>query len=130
MIERFIDIHDNRMDNIFDSLNLPDLKENFQFLSIDIDGDDYGVWRTLLEYRPKLILIEADSFAPPNIVKISLETGTSAAALVMLGKQKGYELITHCGNVFFIVKELFDQLGIANNSLENVFDYGWINGRF
>tara|TARA_Y100000310_G_scaffold163309_1_gene163163 strand:- start:13060 stop:13704 length:645 start_codon:yes stop_codon:yes gene_type:complete len=129
VVTRYIDIDENRLDNIFDSLDLPSLHENFQFLSIDIDGNDYGVWKTLINYRPKIILIEADSFALPEIVKCDIVTGASAAALVMLGQQKGYELITHCGNVFFVVKELFDKLEIEDNSLKKVFDYSWVQGR-
>ena len=124
VIERYIDTDKN-----FESLCLPDLSDRFQFLSIDIDGDDYGVWKGLIKYRPKIILIEADSFTPPTIVKKCSKTGFSVAALHLLGEEKGYELITHCGNVFFVVEELFDKLGIEDNLPTTVFDWSWIKNR-
>jgi len=71
----------------------------------------------MINYVP--ILIEGDPI-----------TGCSAESLVEVGKKKGYELITHCGNVFFVVKELYPILGIEDNSLEKVFDYNWIRGLY
>ena len=34
------------------------IPKNFDFLSVDIDGNDYHVWRAVREYRPKLVCIE------------------------------------------------------------------------
>ena len=130
VVEEYIDEEENRLDNIFDSLDIPDLQKNFQFLSIDIDGNDYNIWKQLTKYRPKIIVIEADSYAPPHIVTGTPEMGFSAGALVLLGRQKGYEAVLHCGNVFFVIRELFDRLGIKDNSLQNIFDYSWIEGKY
>ena len=126
VIERYIDTDKNCLDNIFESLCLPDLSSRFQLLSIDIDGDDYGVWKGLIKYRPKIIVIEADSFAPPHVVKHDIVTGFSVAALDILAMEKNYKLVTHCGNVFFVVAELFDKLEIEHNSPRDVFDWSWI----
>jgi hypothetical protein len=130
VIDSYIDLGEKRLDKLFADLDIPDLKEKFKFLSIDIDGDDIGVWETLVDYRPTIVLVEADSHAPPGVLKRDPITGCSAESLVEVGKKKGYELITHCGNVFFVVKELYPILGIEDNSLEKVFDYNWIRGLY
>jgi hypothetical protein len=66
-------------------------------LSIDIDSVDYHVWAGLRNYRPRIVLIEYNSsIPPPHKVAGSeggLPIGCSAAALVELGRSKGYTLV-------------------------------------
>ncbi|MGE4396632.1 MAG: hypothetical protein AB7D34_04130, partial [Sulfurimonas sp.] len=120
-IQRFVTFDgDNSLDNIFKSTSLP---KDFTFLSIDIDGNDYHVWDSLKEYRPKVVIIEFNpsissevEFVQPK--DMSLNQGCSPFSLVKLGKLKGYELVaTTLNNCFFVVKELFEQLNIEDNSL-------------
>ena len=96
--------------------------QDFDFLSIDIDGNDIHVWRAMTQYRPKVICIEFNPTIPTEVVfeqpadpKISW--GSSLASLVKLGKEKGYELVcVNALNAFFVIAELFPRFSIADNS--------------
>ncbi len=44
----------NRLDEI---LKRTDVPINFDFLSLDIDGMDYWVWSSLVEYKPKSVCV-------------------------------------------------------------------------
>jgi hypothetical protein len=104
------------------------IPEDFDFLSIDIDGNDYHVWEAVHAFRPRLVLIEynptianAVHFVQPK--DLTIAQGASAAALINLAERKGYELIavTHC-NMLFTTRELFGLFDIADNSLPAMRD--------
>lgn len=114
---------ENRLDNIFSKTDIP---KDFSFLSIDIDGNDYHIWDSLKNYKPKLVIIEFNStisneveFVQPK--DMSLNQGCSPLSLVKLAKEKGYELVaTTLNNCFFIDKEYFHLFNIADNSLHKI----------
>lgn len=59
---------ENTLDNIFSNTNLP---KDFSFISIDIDGNDYYIWESLIDYSPKLVVIEyATPICQDNFSKI------------------------------------------------------------
>lgn len=87
------------------------------FLSIDIDSNDYWVWKALNKIEPKVVVIESQlTFGKRDIIvpyqnKLSKEPnqnnyyGASTLALVKLGKSKGYRLVgsnDYGNNLFFI----------------------------
>lgn len=85
-----IDTHDEILENT-------PIPKNFDFLSIDIDGNDYHVWKSLVNYRPKVIVIEYNCAIPDNIEFIQAQDFKirhchSILSLVKLAKLKGYEL--------------------------------------
>ena len=102
------------------------IPKNFDFLSIDIDGNDYYTWQAFSEYRPKLICIEFNPTIPNEVEFVqeanpSLNHGCSILSLVKLGKAKGYELVTTTlNNAFFVDKKYFDLFEIADNSPEKL----------
>ena len=110
----------NTLDTILSSTNIP---INFDFISIDIDANDYHIWDSLKKYKPKLVVIEFNPTIPNDIVFIQQRNfdvvqGSSLAAFVKLAKTKGYELIsTTVNNAFFIDKEYFSLYGISDNSI-------------
>ena len=55
------------LDNILAGTDIP---VEFDLLSIDIDGNDYYVWESLVNYRPKLVIIEFNLTIPNDIVFI------------------------------------------------------------
>jgi hypothetical protein len=95
-------------------------------LSIDIDGNDYHVWKAISEYKPKLVVIEFNQTIPTEIrfvqkADFSVSQGASLRALVELGKQKGYELLSVLSfNAFFIRSEYFPLFEIGDNSPETL----------
>jgi hypothetical protein len=101
---------------------------NFDFLSIDVDGNDYHIWDATKELRPKLVLIEYN-FTIANAVDFTQpadarrQQGSSAAALIKLAKGKGYELIAVTKyNLLFVDRAYYGLFGIPDNSLEVMRD--------
>jgi hypothetical protein len=45
----------NILDNILSQTSLP---KNFDLLSIDIDGNDFHVWKSVEYFKPKLVIID------------------------------------------------------------------------
>jgi hypothetical protein len=97
---------------------------------IDIDSNDYYVWRAIHDYRPKVVMIEANFFFPPPQLMVidyhpmnywdgSQYLGASPQSLYNLAKKKGYELVHHMSwgpNLFFVDAKYFDRFGIEDNS--------------
>ncbi|MDP9091554.1 MAG: FkbM family methyltransferase [Actinomycetota bacterium] len=110
----------NTLDDILSRTPTP---KDFDYLSIDIDGNDYHVWASLLAYRPKLVCIEFNPTVASDIEFIqpddfSIKHGASIKAMVNLGRQKGYELAAMTtGNAFFVSEEMFPYVEIADNSI-------------
>ena len=110
----------NGLDSMLSAHNSP---ENPDVMSIDIDGYDYHVWAALKNHRPRVVIIEYNFTADNETIFITprsenVRQMSSAAALVSLGIQKGYELaaVTYT-NLLFVAREEFPKLGIADNRL-------------
>jgi len=94
---------------------------DFDFLSVDIDGNDYHVWSAFSAYRPKVVVIEFNPTIPTHIEFVqpadpSLNQGASLLSLVKLGREKGYELVCALQfNAFFVRKEFYPLFEIACN---------------
>lgn len=98
----------------------------FDLLSIDVDGNDYHIWDALRRYRPRVVVIENNPTVPPDVELIgppgNTDVGSSAKALVKLGRSKGYELVAHTGvNCIFVEASEFPKAGVDNNDLEALF---------
>ncbi|MGX7668388.1 hypothetical protein [Flavobacterium pedocola] len=107
--------------------------ENFsgeiELLSIDIDSNDYWIWKALETIEPKIVVIESQvAFGNRNLVvpyqdgssknpNQDLYYGASTSALVKLGKEKNYRLVgsNAYGNNLFFVKN-----GIAEKELPEI----------
>ncbi len=109
---------------------------DFDLLSIDVDGNDYHIWKAVEKFRPKLVLVEfnptasnrIDFVQPPNP---RCNKSNSPAALVRLGKEKGYELICATRiNLLFVCKEYYELFGIQDNSLEVMRDEDEVTSLF
>jgi len=105
----------------------------FDLLSIDIDRNDYWVWKAITNYNPRVVVIEYNAVWPPGIAWAvdyqpearwdnSSHTGASLTALERLGAGKGYVLVG-CNligtNAFFVRKELAGDKFAAPFTAEN-----------
>lgn len=114
--------HDN-LDIILSRTPIP---RNFDFLSIDIDGNDYHVWKAFTRYGPKIVAIEFNPTIPTEVLYVqdpdpSVSRGNSLASLVELGKAKGYELVCVLSwTAFFVRQELFPIFDISDNRPETL----------
>lgn len=111
----------NILDNILSETALP---KDFDLLSIDIDGNDFHIWKSVQHYKPKLVIIEFINTIPNHIefvqeANYSVNQGCSLLALQKLAKQKGYELLVVTDfNAFFIDVEYYPLFQIPDNSLD------------
>lgn len=86
----------NNIEAIFDKYNVP---KTFDLLSIDIDGNDFYVWKALVNYRPRVVVIEYNGFYDDNRLLPYDENayyGCSSAtinALCKLAEEKSYRLV-------------------------------------
>jgi hypothetical protein len=112
---------ENSLDRIFANTPLP---RAFDLFSLDIDGNEYHLWESLSDYRPRVLLVEFNpsipnevSFVQPRDMKVF--QGSSLRAFVELGKRKRYELVAATEtNAFFVLRDLFPKFGIADNSID------------
>ena len=88
-------------------------------VSIDIDGGDYWVWEAMVNYRPRVVVIEYNAAIDPRRRLVQPRErarwdgtdffGSSVAALRALGESKGYRLVhTELAgvNAFFVREDL------------------------
>ena len=98
-------------------------------LSIDIDGNDYWVWKAT-RLKPAILVIEYNASFPPEVSYVpamGTYIGASAAALVELSSQQGYTLIDLTKtNLIFVRDDLSTQLTIDILPLEQLFDRTWV----
>ena len=100
----------------------------FGVLSLDIDGNDWWVWRAI-DRRPAVVCIEFNGACPPNellAVRYDPEFrhlagdyyGASFAAMRELGRLKGYRYVGHVLslNAFFVREDLALAAGIEAES--------------
>jgi len=99
-------------------------------LSIDIDGNDYWIWKEIKAVDPNVVVIEYNgSFGRDKSISVSYDPeferiskhksgfyhGASLKAFAKLGKKKGYSLVgcdaTGC-NAFFVKKNLIKKLDV------------------
>jgi len=100
----------NSLNNILKTTPIP---IDFEVLSIDIDGDDYHIWNSLDEYKPKIVIIEIDSSISPEVtdhISHEYHLGTSFLPTLKLGQSKGYTFVCHTGNMIFVRNDLVDML--------------------
>jgi hypothetical protein len=108
--------HGETLDEILSDTPIP---HDFDLLSIDIDGNDLWVWKSLKNYTPKVIIIEYNNcvssssmltiqYDPNHEFQNDSYYGASAGALVEVGIEKGYRLVgyTEGLNLIFCRKDL------------------------
>ena len=110
------------------------ISEDVDFLSIDVDGSDYWLWKAV-KYKPSLVIIEYNSsfydksITIPYSDKFRVEKhpdwllhSAGLNAFIKLGKEKGYKFIYANGiNAFFVLNELdFKELTFEEGYRENL----------
>ena len=115
------------LDSILAQTPIP---EDMDIMSIDIDSYDYQVWKSLKTYRPKIVVIEIDSTIPPtrlnSIHGEGAFNGTGFLPMLHLGRQKGYTLVCHTGNLIFIRNDLRDTVSDLLIREEDCYISNWI----
>lgn len=105
--------------NIEDLFRQAAVPENFDLLSIDLDGNDYWIWKAISSYRPRVVSIEYNATLPHHVFWVMKYNaghkwdqtsffGASLAAMEKLAGEKGYKLVgcdfSGC-NAFFVSQD-------------------------
>ena len=94
-------------------------------LSIDIDNDDYYIFDSLVDLKPRVIICEYNPTMPAHLDIYpeygKNEMGCSVSALMRVGKEKGYSLIaiTDC-NCFFVKDEEIEKFSNFEIALDKI----------
>ena len=115
----------NNLDEILGSTVIP---ENFDILSIDIDGCDFYIFESLVKYKPKIVCIEFNHLIPNSVEFVQkkdfkIKQGSSAKSLIKLAEKKNYKLVgSSFSNLFFIDKNYFNLVTEKEVLLEDLID--------
>jgi hypothetical protein len=107
---------------------------DLDLLSIDVDGDDYWIWKAV-KYSPRVVIIEYNStygnkpITQPYLGKMRTEKhpdwlyhGAGLNALITLGKAKGYNLVYANGiNAFFVYEPIEEFTNIEELTFEEAY---------
>ncbi len=97
-----------------------EVPNEFDVLSIDIDGNDYWIWEALSGYRPRIVIIEYNAairpprqwimpYDSPDASLANMFFGASLQSYAILGGRLGYALLgtdNRGVNAFFIRRDL------------------------
>ncbi|MDF3983599.1 hypothetical protein P3W24_11750 [Luteibacter sp. PPL201] len=134
-------VQPDTIDDLLDDAGVPPA---YDLLSLDIDGNDYWVWKGLKRHRARIVVIEYNPYYPPPERWVmafdpdhhwdgSTHYGASLESMVALGRDLGYELVC-CddmgNNAFFVDRALYPSLGIANNETRLLFRPAMYNLRY
>ena len=93
------------LDALFQRYGVPESPDLFV---LDIDGNEYHVWESLVAYKPRVMVVEFNPTIPNDVTFIqprdmSIQQGSSLLALTTLAARKGYKLVavTYV-NAFFV----------------------------
>ena len=119
---------DLRLDALLASTPLP---RDFDVLSIDVDGVDHHLWRSLVDHRPRIVCIEFNPTIPNRVRFVqppdpSVQWGSSPRSIVELATDKGYDLVACTQvNLVFTSSEFTDAvLDGRRLTLDDVRDDG------
>ncbi len=121
------------VNEIFTRLNVP---REFDLLSIDVDGNDYWLWKALKDFSPRVVVIEYNAIFPPSVKWVmrydprhhwdgSSHFGASLKSLELLAGQKGYRLVG-CDftgvNAFFVREDIVADSFLFPFTAENHYE--------
>eukprot|EP01084_Bolivina_argentea_P034601 64053_1 len=112
-------------DQLIDSLNISIKNNLFDLIVIDIDGNDYHIFDSIIKYKSKVIMIEFNPTIPNNIIYIqsrdmNIQCGSSLLAIIELAKTKNYELVsTTTYNAIFVDKYYYNNIFKHRMTTEN-----------
>lgn len=130
-------------DNINELLKRNGISGDIGLLSVDVDGNDYWIWKEIDVVSPRIVVIEynsrfgadwavtvpyAENFVRRQAHHSMIYFGASLKALVNLGKQKGYSFVgcnNHGVNAFFVRSDL-----LVSPLQELTVAAGYVAGKF
>ena len=106
------------------------------FLSIDVDGNDYYIWESIRSISPRVVCIEYNGKFPPDLEWVQAYNAAhvwdysdwcnaSLKSREILGSKKGYQLV--CTNIrgvnaFFVRKDLINDKFVSADTSEELYN--------
>jgi len=126
-------VNAENVEALFSKYGVP---ETFDLLSVDIDGNDYWVWKAIECFTPRVVVVEYNIFFALDAARtieyradhVWDETsyhGASLAAFYKLGAEKGYTLVhtdSWAPNAFFVLNSELPA-GYRPRPLEQMTDW-------
>jgi hypothetical protein len=103
------------LDNLLSKTDIP---IDFDILSIDVDGPDYFILRDMEVYKPKILILEYNSwdigvsyniYKQDHVHKQSKFGNSNFSAMVDMAVRKGYIPVANSHNLFCVRKDLYDK---------------------
>ena len=128
-------------ENINELISKNGLIGEIGILSVDIDGNDYWVWKAIDVVNPAIVICEYNyrfgkdkavtipydpSFVREKAHYSNIYYGPSIQALVQLGNEKGYSLVAgnrNGNNVFFVRNDLLNEK-VSTQKVDKVYTVG------
>ncbi len=129
-------------ENVNDICMNNEFKGEIDFFSLDMDGVDYYIWKSLNVIQPRVVIVEyLDILGPDVALTVPYKSdfnredihpdffGASLSAFVKLGKEKGYRLvgINNLGYNAFFVKNGVGEDVLPEISVKSCFDHPKVN---
>ncbi len=121
-INSFVDLKGNKtLDNLLSN------EDQFDFISIDIDGLDFSVFETINSFSPMLYCIEGGQMLVPfhpkvstNIEKYNVQQ--SLSVIKQIADNKGYKIICSYQDTFLIRKDFAHLFPVSEDINELYFN--------
>jgi len=125
-------------ENICELFGKYGVPESPDLLSIDVDGNDYWLWKAIDRFTPRLVIVEYNVFfglgvsktiayKPDHVWDVTRYHSASLAAFRKLAHQKGYALVytdSYAPNAFFVHRAALPE-DYIEPSLEEVARVPW-----
>jgi len=122
LLAYIMDEGENSLDTILQKQVFPNI---FDLLSIDIDGNDFYIFKGLNKFTPRVVLVEYNPTIPPMLEAVQKPGeyfGSSALSILKLAHNKGYKLAHMTDtNMILIHESAYDKIGFEEPSLEQFF---------
>jgi len=116
LVNKFVTTQgDGSLDFIFKE---HDLEIDPDILSIDIDGNDLNVWKSLKLFRPKIVIIEYNPSIPADVSyaqddNFELKIGNSALSISLFANSENYSLVGITDtNLIFVDSKYLEGLSV------------------
>lgn len=118
-------------DDAIDHILPPRFQHSLDYMSIDIDGDDWEVFERLTHVRPRVVSVEYNqSIPPPHKIRQACRgdsLGASAAVLDEIAQKKDYVLVAMTRtNMFFVVREEASFFDVYEKELTALYDWSLV----
>lgn len=112
------------------------IRGQIDLLSVDVDGNDYHIWKAIDAISPRVVIVEFNGKMPPDLDwKMAYDAdhiwdgsdrhGASLKALELLGREKGYTLVgtsLNGVNAFFVKNDLVNDSFMGPYTAEHLYN--------